>query len=173
MGNPSLFVVLSFFCRRKVGSSLHAKGGHQVGGFSQLVLEVLWEQRVSRLCVCVLRHMLMHIFRELLILFCLISILAVHKQGTSSCSHKEGARVKWNWEASGIGLVKQHLREIMIPAHESKRIAVLEKKTTQLFADQLLGSGRLSPSLPFEWYLGLSYLFSFLPSAVFFLLFLI
>lgn len=45
--------------------------------------------------------------------------------------------------------MKQHLRD-MIPAYESKRIAVFQKKTTLFFADQLLGSGRLSLSLSFE-----------------------
>lgn len=43
--------------------------------------------------------------------------------------------------------MKQQLRD-MIPAHESKRIAVLEKQTTLFCAGHLLGPGGLS-TLPF------------------------
>lgn len=44
--------------------------------------------------VCLGRQMLMHIFWELSVWFCLISIVVVHKQGAGSCSHSEGGRVK-------------------------------------------------------------------------------
>lgn len=79
-------------------------GGHQVGGFSQLVLEVLWEQRVSRLCVCVLSQAYAHAYFPGIIDIVLFNI---HPSGTQTRSERlfsqrgsEGEvklRSIWNW----------------------------------------------------------------------------